>query len=115
MLARRIAAATTAVALAAPAAANAAPIVRHTSEGPSATPLIVELIAAAVIGVLFLSRRVIARGRAPPRTPSSSAAASIAVPPARLRRAPTQRASARVAAGHDDETTTPLMRTFLRA
>jgi uncharacterized integral membrane protein len=62
MLARRIAAATTAVALAAPAAANAAPIVRHTSEGPSATPLIVELIAAAVIGVLFLSRRVIARG-----------------------------------------------------
>ena len=62
MLARRIAAATTAVALAGPAAANAAPIVRHTSEGPSATPLIVELIAAAVIGVLFLSRRVIARG-----------------------------------------------------
>ena len=61
MLARRIAAATTAAALAAPAAANAAPIVRHASEGPTATPLIVELIAAAVIGVLFLSRRVIAR------------------------------------------------------
>ena len=35
MLARRIAAATTAVALAAPAAANAAPVVRHTSEGPT--------------------------------------------------------------------------------
>lgn len=61
MLARRIAAATTAVALAAPAAANAAPVVRYTSEGPTATPLIVELIAAAVIGVLFLSRRVIGR------------------------------------------------------
>ncbi len=61
MLARRIAAATTAAALAAPAAANAAPIVRHASEGPTATPLIVELIAAAVIGVLFLSRRAIAR------------------------------------------------------
>ena len=61
MLARRIAAATTAAALAAPAAANAAPIVRHASEGPTATPLIVELIAAAVIGVLFLSRRVIGR------------------------------------------------------
>ena len=61
MLARRIAAATTAAALAAPAAANAAPIVRHASEGPTATPLIVELIAAAVIGVLALSRRAIAR------------------------------------------------------
>ncbi len=61
MLARRIAAATTAAALAAPAAANAAPIVRHASEGPTATPLIVELIAAAVIGVLFLSRRAIGR------------------------------------------------------
>ena len=61
MLARRIAAATTAVALAAPAAANAAPIARHTSEGPAATPLIVELIAVAVIGVLYLSRRVIGR------------------------------------------------------
>ena len=61
MLARRIAAATTAAALAAPAAANAAPIVRHASEGPSATPLIVELIAAASIGVLALSRRAIAR------------------------------------------------------
>ena len=61
MLARRIAAATTAAALAAPAAANAAPIVRHASEGPSATPLIVELIAAATIGVLALSRRAIAR------------------------------------------------------
>ncbi len=61
MLARRIAAVTTAVALAAPAAANAAPVVRHTAEGPAATPLIVELIAAAVIGVLFLSRRAIGR------------------------------------------------------
>ena len=61
MLARRIAAATTAAALAAPAVANAAPVVRHTSEGPAATPLIVELIAAAVIGVLFISRRAIAR------------------------------------------------------
>jgi uncharacterized integral membrane protein len=61
MLARRIAAATTAAALAAPAAANAAPIVRHTSEGPTATPLIVELIAAAVIGVLALSRKALAR------------------------------------------------------
>jgi hypothetical protein len=61
MLARRIAAATTAAALAAPAAANAAPIARHASEGPSATPLIVELIAAAVVGVLALSRKAIAR------------------------------------------------------
>jgi hypothetical protein len=61
MLARRIAAATTAAALAAPAAANAAPIVRHASEGPSATPLIVELIAAATIGVIALTRRPLAR------------------------------------------------------
>jgi hypothetical protein len=66
MLARRIAAAiTTAAALAAPAAANAAPIVRHTSEGPSATPLIVELIAAAVIGLIVVTRKPLARlGRA---------------------------------------------------
>ena len=61
MLARRIAAVTTAVLAAAPAAANAAPIVRHSSEGPSATPLIVELIAAAVIGILFVTRKPIAR------------------------------------------------------
>jgi uncharacterized integral membrane protein len=61
MLARRIAAATTAALVAAPAAANAAPIARHSSEGPSATPLIVELIAAAVIGILFVSRKPIAR------------------------------------------------------
>ena len=61
MLARRIAAVTTAVFAAAPAAANAAPIVRHSSEGPSATPLIVELIAAAVIGAIFLTRKPIAR------------------------------------------------------
>ena len=62
MLARRIAAAATAVFVAAPAAANATPIVRHTSEGPSATPLIVELIAAAVVGVLFVTRKPLARG-----------------------------------------------------
>jgi hypothetical protein len=62
MLARRIAAAATAVFVAAPAAANAAPIVRHTSEGPSATPLIVELIAAAAVGILFLARKPLARG-----------------------------------------------------
>ena len=61
MLARRIAVLTTAVLAAAPAAANAAPIVRHNSEGPSATPLIVELIAAAVIGILFVTRKPIAR------------------------------------------------------
>ena len=61
MLARRIAAVTTAVLAAAPAAANAAPIVRHSSEGPSATPLIVELIAAAVIGAIFVTRKPIAR------------------------------------------------------
>jgi hypothetical protein len=65
MLARRIAAATITAALAAPAAANAAPIVRHTSEGPSATPLIVELIAAAVIGLIVVTRKPLARlGRA---------------------------------------------------
>ena len=64
-LARRIAAATTAALVAAPAAAHAAPIVRHTSEGPSATPLIVELIAAAVIGLIVVTRKPIARfGRA---------------------------------------------------
>jgi hypothetical protein len=61
MLARRIAAAATAVLVAAPATAQAAPIVRHASEGPSATPLIVELIAAAAIGVVFLTRKPIAR------------------------------------------------------
>ena len=61
MLARRIAVLTTAILAAAPAAANAAPIVRHSSEGPSATPLIVELIAAAVIGILFFTRKPIAR------------------------------------------------------
>ena len=61
MLARRLAAATTAAALAAPAAATAAPVVRHASEGPSATPLIVELIAAATIGVIAITRRPLAR------------------------------------------------------
>jgi uncharacterized integral membrane protein len=61
MLARWIAVLTTAMLAAAPAAANAAPVVRHSSEGPSATPLIVELIAAAVIGILFLTREPIAR------------------------------------------------------
>jgi uncharacterized integral membrane protein len=83
MLARRIAAVATAAFVAAPAAANAAPIVRHTSEGPSASPLIVELIAAAVIGALFMTRKPIARAaramraklaRHPERRPARTAA-----------------------------------------
>jgi hypothetical protein len=61
MLARRIAAAATAAFVAAPAVANAAPIARHASEGPSATPLIVELIAAAAVGLIFLVRKPLAR------------------------------------------------------
>ena len=61
MLARRIAAATTAAALAAPAAAHAAPVVRHASEGPSATPLLVELAAAALIGLLAITRKPLGR------------------------------------------------------
>lgn len=61
MLARRIAAATTAAVLAAPAAANAAPIIRHASEGPSATPLLVELGAVALLGVVALTARPIGR------------------------------------------------------
>ena len=61
MLARRIAAATTAAVLAAPAAANAAPIIRHASEGPSATPLIVELAAVALLGVVALIAKPTAR------------------------------------------------------
>ena len=61
MLARRIAAATTAAVLAAPAAANAAPIIRHASEGPSATPLIVELALVAVLGFVALAAQPIGR------------------------------------------------------
>ena len=61
MLARRIAAATTAAVLAAPAAANAAPIIRHASEGPSATPLIVELAAVALLGVVAFTAKPIGR------------------------------------------------------
>ena len=61
MLTRRIAAATTAVVVAAPAAADAAPIIRHASEGPSATPLIVELGAAALIALIAITRKPIAR------------------------------------------------------
>ena len=84
MLARRIAAATTAAALAAPAAANAAPVVRHTSEGPAATPLIVELIAAAVIGVLLPQ---------PPRDrPQGPRRAGRACPPAASSRRPARTA-----------------------
>jgi hypothetical protein len=64
MLARRIAAAATAVTTAiaaAPAAAGAAPIVRHASEGPSATPLLVELGAAALVAAIALTRKPLAR------------------------------------------------------
>ena len=39
----------------------AAPVIRHASEGPSATPLIVEVIAAAAVGVVFITRRPLAR------------------------------------------------------
>ena len=39
----------------------AAPVIHHASEGPSATPLIVELIAAAAIGVVYITRRPLAR------------------------------------------------------
>jgi len=61
MLARRIAVVTAMAVLAAPAAAHAAPVVRHASEGPSATPLIVELAAVALIGLVALTRKPIAR------------------------------------------------------
>ena len=39
----------------------AAPVIHHASEGPSAAPLIVELIAAAAIGAVFITRRPLAR------------------------------------------------------
>ena len=85
MLARRIAAVTTAALLVAPAAANAAPIARHSAEGPSATPLIVELIAAAVVGAVFLSRKPIARAM------SAAKAKLVRRPAERRRPAPTSR------------------------
>jgi hypothetical protein len=61
MLARRIAASAFAAVLAAPAAAHAGHVVRHASEGPSATPLLVELAAAALIAVIAVTRKPLAR------------------------------------------------------
>ena len=39
----------------------AAPIIRHASEGPSATPLLIELMLAGVIGLIFVTRKPLAR------------------------------------------------------
>ena len=61
MLVRRIAASAFAAVFAAPAAAHAGHVVRHASEGPSATPLLVELAAAAVIAVIAVTRKPLAR------------------------------------------------------
>ena len=61
MLARLAAAAVTAAVLAVPAAAHAAPIVRHADHGPSATPLLVELGLAALIAIVVVVRKPVAR------------------------------------------------------
>jgi hypothetical protein len=85
MLARRIAAVTTAAVLAAPAAANAAPIIRHASEGPSATPLLVELLAVALLGVVaFTAKPIGRRVRAPFARLASNRAQRRLTKPARV-------------------------------
>ena len=62
MLARRIAASAVVAVLVAPAAAHAGGhVVRHASEGPSATPLLVELAGAALIAVIAVTRKPLAR------------------------------------------------------
>jgi hypothetical protein len=76
MLPRRIAAAATAAFIAAPAAANAAPIIRHASHGPSAAPLLVELGAVALTVVVFAVRKPLARfarAMVPRRHPAKTA------------------------------------------
>jgi hypothetical protein len=61
MPARLAAAATALAVLALPAAAHAKHVADHATHGPSATPLIVELILAAVIVLVVVTRKPIAR------------------------------------------------------
>ena len=81
MPARLAAALTTLAVLALPAAAHAKHVVNHAPHGPSATPLIVELIAVALVGLLLVTRKPLARS-------IRAAAARV-----RTRRAPAPRTS----------------------
>ena len=58
----RLTAAATAIAIfALPAAAHAKHVVDHAPHGPSATPLLVELMLAGLIGLTVLTRKPISR------------------------------------------------------
>jgi len=61
MPARLAAAATAFAVLALPAAAHAKHAVDHAPHGPSATPLIVELAAVALAGLVLVTRKPLAR------------------------------------------------------
>jgi hypothetical protein len=61
MPARLAAALTTLAVLALPAAAHATHVVVHAPHGPSATPLIVELIAVALVGLGLVTRKPLTR------------------------------------------------------